>query len=135
MIKFPHHVLNLVYSNSVTPLPFASPLYSYVVSLPHLLLLLQLVRHPEAMLRSLCLALGLPFDPAMLSWPAGSKPYDGVWAPWWYTNTHSATGFSGQTIGAPSSDAVTVTLTPAPHPHPCLAQIACKMLGYRCQII
>lgn len=30
----------------------------------------------------------------MLSWPAGPKPYDGVWAPWWYTNTHKSTGFN-----------------------------------------
>ncbi|PSC69247.1 aminotransferase class IV [Micractinium conductrix] len=52
-----------------------------------------LVRDPEGMLRALCAALELPFDPAMLSWPAGSKPYDGVWAPWWYKGTHSSTGF------------------------------------------
>jgi hypothetical protein len=31
--------------------------------------------------------------PQMLSWPAGSKPYDGVWAPWWYAGTHQSTGF------------------------------------------
>lgn len=28
----------------------------------------------------------------MLSWPAGPKPYDGVWAPWWYAGTHKSTG-------------------------------------------
>ena len=52
----------------------------------------QLVRQPEATLRAACLALGLPFEPAMLSWQAGPKPYDGVWAPWWYGSTHGATG-------------------------------------------
>lgn len=30
----------------------------------------------------------------MLSWPAGPKPYDGVWAPWWYAQTHRSTGDS-----------------------------------------
>jgi hypothetical protein len=29
----------------------------------------------------------------MLSWPAGPKPEDGVWAPAWYANAHTTTGF------------------------------------------
>ncbi len=28
----------------------------------------------------------------MLGWPAGPKPYDGLWADWWYRNTHKSTG-------------------------------------------
>lgn len=52
-----------------------------------------LVREPEAMLRTLCLLLGLPFEESMLTWPAGPKPYDGVWAPWWYKHAHKSTGF------------------------------------------
>jgi hypothetical protein len=31
----------------------------------------------------------------MLHWAQGPKPYDGVWAPWWYANTHKSTGASG----------------------------------------
>ncbi|RFP91231.1 HAD family hydrolase [Rhodobacteraceae bacterium 63075] len=50
---------------------------------------------PEAMLRALCTALGLPFDPAMLSWPAGGHPADGAWAPHWYGAVHRSTGFAG----------------------------------------
>ena len=50
---------------------------------------------PEGMLRGLCETIGLEFDPAMLSWPVGSKPYDGVWAPHWYTSLHATTGFAG----------------------------------------
>ena len=50
---------------------------------------------PGPMLRSLCAALGLPFDPAMLSWPAGPKPFDGAWAPHWYNAVHQSTGFAG----------------------------------------
>ena len=34
--------------------------------------------------RRLCQACGIPFDAAMLAWPAGPKPFDGVWAPHWY---------------------------------------------------
>ena len=30
----------------------------------------------------------------MLSWPAGEKSYDGVWAKYWYKNAHDSTGFS-----------------------------------------
>lgn len=48
---------------------------------------------PRAALTRLCAALGLPFDPVMLSWPAGPKPQDGVWAPHWYGAVHRSTGF------------------------------------------
>lgn len=48
---------------------------------------------PESTLRALCSALDLDWDPAMLSWPAGPHPQDGVWAEYWYANTWSTTGF------------------------------------------
>lgn len=54
----------------------------------------QLRRAPEATLRALCDALGLEWDPAMLAWPAGPHPQDGVWARHWYANTWSSTGFT-----------------------------------------
>ncbi|WP_341863302.1 HAD family hydrolase [Gymnodinialimonas sp. 57CJ19] len=50
--------------------------------------------NPEAMLRALCAAIDLPFDPAMLSWSKGPKPYDGAWAPHWYDAVHKSTGFA-----------------------------------------
>ena len=53
-------------------------------------------RDPEGMLRKLCDAIGLPFDPAMLAWDAGPKPFDGVWAPHWYGAVHRSTGFAGE---------------------------------------
>jgi hypothetical protein len=49
---------------------------------------------PERALRALCRALDLPFEPAMLSWPAGPHPSDGVWAPHWYDAIWKSTGFS-----------------------------------------
>ena len=48
---------------------------------------------PEAMLRALCSALGVEFLPAMLTWPAGARATDGVWAPHWYANVERSTGF------------------------------------------
>lgn len=50
---------------------------------------------PETMLTRLCTALGLPFDKAMLGWPAGGHPEDGVWAAHWYNAVHASTGFAG----------------------------------------
>lgn len=50
---------------------------------------------PEGMLRALCEEVGLEWDPAMLTWPAGAKPFDGVWADVWYGAVHRSTGFAG----------------------------------------
>ncbi|WP_126975255.1 sulfotransferase-like domain-containing protein [Frigidibacter oleivorans] len=50
---------------------------------------------PAAVLSRLCAAIGLDFTPAMLHWPAGPKPFDGVWAPHWYGAVHRSTGFDG----------------------------------------
>lgn len=53
------------------------------------------IRHaPERMLRALCAAIDLPFDPAMLSWPKGGHVRDGVWAAHWYAAVHGSTGFA-----------------------------------------
>lgn len=38
---------------------------------------------PPCRPQAMCGAAGLAFEPAMLNWPAGPKPYDGLWAPWW----------------------------------------------------
>lgn len=48
---------------------------------------------PRGMLTALCAALGIPFDEAMLSWPAGRRASDGVWAPAWYDAVERSTGF------------------------------------------
>ena len=54
----------------------------------------QLLLDPPGVLRSACDRLGIPFHEAMLRWPAGPKPEDGVWAKHWYANVHASTGFS-----------------------------------------
>ncbi len=48
---------------------------------------------PPRALARLCAALDVPFDEAMLSWPAGSRDSDGVWAPAWYEAVERSTGF------------------------------------------
>ncbi len=50
---------------------------------------------PEHALSALCDTIGLPFDPAMLSWPKGGCADDGVWASHWYGAIHNSTGFAG----------------------------------------
>lgn len=54
----------------------------------------QLLLNPAGVLTSACTRLGLTFTAEMLSWPAGPKPFDGVWAPHWYQNVHRSTGFA-----------------------------------------
>jgi len=61
---------------------------------PPVVLSEDLQRNPVGTLRALCAALGLPWEPTMLSWEAGPRPEDGVWAPWWYRSTHESTGFA-----------------------------------------
>lgn len=52
-----------------------------------------LLLDPEGVLKKLCTYLDLPWDESMLRWSAGSRPEDGVWAPYWYANVHKSTGF------------------------------------------
>jgi hypothetical protein len=49
---------------------------------------------PERALAALCEAIGLAFDPAMLSWPPGRRETDGVWAAHWYGSVEGSTGFA-----------------------------------------
>jgi len=49
---------------------------------------------PERSLRQLCDVIGLDWDPNMLSWESGPKPYDGIWAAHWYGAVHQSTGFA-----------------------------------------
>lgn len=53
----------------------------------------ELLSNPASVLRQLCERIGLAFDAAMLHWPAGARPEDGLWAKYWYHNLHRSTGF------------------------------------------
>lgn len=48
---------------------------------------------PRAALQAVCTALDVPFDEAMLSWEAGRRDTDGIWAPHWYAAVERSTGF------------------------------------------
>jgi hypothetical protein len=48
---------------------------------------------PRAALQRLCRHAGIAFSESMLSWPAGARASDGVWAPYWYASVEASTGF------------------------------------------
>ncbi len=60
---------------------------------------IDVLRDPAGVLAKLCAALGLAWTPDMLSWPAGRRDTDGVWAPAWYDAVETSTGF-----GPPPAD-------------------------------
>jgi hypothetical protein len=51
------------------------------------------LRSPEDYLRWLCSYAGVEFTDRMLTWPAGPRESDGVWAPYWYDAVQRSTGF------------------------------------------
>ncbi len=53
----------------------------------------ELLLDPRETLEALCEHLGIEFSTAMLRWPAGPRPEDGIWAPYWYDAVHRSTGF------------------------------------------
>ncbi|QDU67744.1 HAD family hydrolase [Engelhardtia mirabilis] len=54
----------------------------------------ELLRDPAGVLAQLCERLGLAYTERMLSWPAGPRSTDGVWAPHWYASVERSTGFA-----------------------------------------
>ncbi|WP_424932873.1 HAD family hydrolase [Amaricoccus macauensis] len=48
---------------------------------------------PAASLSRLCRNAGIPTSDSMLRWPAGPKPYDGIWASHWYGAVHRSSRF------------------------------------------
>ena len=60
----------------------------------------ELLLDPRSVLTQLCARLGIPFEEAMLEWPAGPKPEDGVWGHHWYERVHRSTGFDPYRAGS-----------------------------------
>lgn len=56
---------------------------------------------PAGVLSQLCWSLGIGWDPAMLRWPGGPHPQDGVWAAHWYGHVEASTGFEPCEPGEP----------------------------------
>jgi hypothetical protein len=61
------------------------------------------LQNPRAILSSCCRRLGIEFRDEMLSWPAGRRDTDGIWAKHWYAKVEKTTSF-----GPPTSHASTV---------------------------
>ncbi len=57
------------------------------------------LENPTGILEKLCAALGVPWTPSMLSWEPGLRPEDGVWAPHWYDQVATSTGFRSRPPG------------------------------------
>ena len=53
----------------------------------------QVLEDTRGVLGALCEAFGVGFQEAMLSWPAGKRDSDGVWADHWYDAVVKSTGF------------------------------------------
>jgi hypothetical protein len=52
------------------------------------------LERPRPMLERLCQALEIPFSERMLSWPAGRRDTDGIWAKHWYEAVERSTSFA-----------------------------------------
>lgn len=57
----------------------------------------ELLLDPEGVLRQLTLKLKLEFTSGMLTWRAGARAEDGIWAAHWYHAVHKSTGFAPYT--------------------------------------
>jgi hypothetical protein len=49
------------------------------------------------MLSALCRAVGIEWDAAMLHWPKGPHPDDGIWGRHWYNAVWNSEGFGPPT--------------------------------------
>jgi hypothetical protein len=62
--------------------------------------------NPAAYQQEICRRLDVPFGAelraSMLTWEAGSRSSDGVWAPAWYGSVEASTGFGPETTAPPS---------------------------------
>jgi hypothetical protein len=75
------------------------------------------LENPEPALRALCAALGVPFHPARLRWPAGPRDTDGVWADHWYDSVRASTGFGPYRPRTGELSAELLELAQACEPH------------------
>jgi hypothetical protein len=59
---------------------------------------IDVLRDPPGVLSKLCAALDVSWTDQMLSWPAGRRETDGVWAPAWYDAVEKSTGFGPPSV-------------------------------------
>ncbi|HEV2374191.1 MAG TPA: hypothetical protein VGS19_18795 [Streptosporangiaceae bacterium] len=88
-----------------------------------------LAARPRQALEALCAALGIGFDPAMLSWPPGPASFDGVWGRYWYDRVWASTGFGDAGAGSREADGSSQTGLP-----PELEQLAARCQPYYAEL-
>ena len=66
---------------------------NYTGSNPPVLDARDVLQDPPRLLRLLCEAIDVRFDEAILSWPAGLRKTDGLWAKHWYDEVARSTSF------------------------------------------
>ncbi|MEZ5668359.1 MAG: HAD family hydrolase [Alphaproteobacteria bacterium] len=71
---------------------------------------------PHGCLTALCGRLGIAFDAAMLHWPPGPRPEDGVWAAHWYGAVLTSTGFAPPEAPPPALDGAAARLAAQARP-------------------
>ena len=80
-----------------TGLPQQAEIFRFVAertgSIPPVLDAEDVLRDPAGMLARLCEIVEVPFTDRMLSWPAGRRKTDGIWAKHWYDAVERSTGF------------------------------------------
>jgi len=87
-------------------------LYNFLVENgqnPSILDAKQTLLNPRAILIKLCDSVNIAFEESMLSWVAGKRPEDGVWAKYWYDNVHQSCGFQAY---KPKQEAFPAVLKP-----------------------
>ena len=62
-------------------------------SIPPIIDARDVLEDPRRMLMLLCDTVGVVFDECMLTWPAGRRETDGIWAKHWYAAVEKSTGF------------------------------------------
>lgn len=71
---------------------------------------------PRRLLTKLCGAVAIAFDTAMLTWPAGKRDGDGLWAEHWYGAVEASTGFAPPPTAAPEAPAELAGIVAAAQP-------------------
>ncbi len=54
----------------------------------------QLLLNPPSVLENLCVHLGIDYSDCMLTWEAGPRVEEGIWAKHWYHAVHKSVGFA-----------------------------------------
>ena len=66
----------------------------YIDSNPLVIRAIDVLQNPGKTLNAICNKCDIQFSSSMLSWPAGKRDSDGVWAPHWYHNVEKSCEFS-----------------------------------------